>query len=52
MTWILVSVALGVAGLAVLAVAGVRVVAAARTLRKEVAAAQARLKLRTTDSSP
>ncbi|MET8868653.1 hypothetical protein ABZW11_37480 [Nonomuraea sp. NPDC004580] len=46
MTWIFLSVAIGVAGLAVLAVAGARVVAAARTLRREVAEAQAQLEPR------
>ncbi|MEV4799788.1 hypothetical protein AB0K18_07205 [Nonomuraea sp. NPDC049421] len=46
MTWIFLSVAIGLAGLAVLAVAGARVVAAARTLRREVAEAQAQLEPR------
>ncbi|UBU09576.1 hypothetical protein [Nonomuraea gerenzanensis] len=46
MTWIFVSVGLGVAGLVVLGVAGARVVAAARTLKREIAAAQAQLEPR------
>jgi hypothetical protein len=43
MTWIYVSAALGVAGLAVLGVAGARVVAAARTLKREIASVTAQL---------
>ncbi|GAA0919376.1 hypothetical protein [Nonomuraea longicatena] len=43
MTWILAASGLALAGLAVLAVIGLRVVAAARRLRSEVARAQERI---------
>ncbi|MCF6475479.1 hypothetical protein FAF44_45060 [Nonomuraea sp. MG754425] len=43
MTWIYLSAGLGVAGLIVLAVAGARVVAAARSLNAEIVAAKAQL---------
>ncbi|MFI6503592.1 hypothetical protein [Nonomuraea typhae] len=43
MTWIFVAVALGVAGFAVLAVAGAKVLAAARGLSRELSAAEARI---------
>lgn len=46
MTWIYVSVGLGVAGLVVLGIAGARVVAAARTLKREIAEAKAQLEPR------
>ena len=46
MTVLFVSVGIGVAGLVALAVTGARVVVAARTLRREVAEAQARLEPR------
>lgn len=46
MTWILASAGLGVAGLAVLAFAGRRVVTAARTLDREIAEAKAQLEPR------
>lgn len=46
MTLLFVSVGIGVAGLIVLVVAGARVVVAARTLRREVAEAQAQLEPR------
>ncbi|MBB6549179.1 hypothetical protein [Nonomuraea rubra] len=46
MTWIFVSAGLGVAGLVVLGIAGARVVAAARNLKREIAAAQAQLEPR------
>ncbi|MEV4176578.1 hypothetical protein [Nonomuraea sp. NPDC049709] len=46
MTWIYLSAGLGVAGLAVLGVAGARVVVAARTLKKEIAEATAELEPR------
>ncbi|WP_344873534.1 hypothetical protein [Nonomuraea antimicrobica] len=51
MTWILLSSGLGVAGLVVLAFAGVRVVSAARTLRGEIVAAKARLEPRPAGSA-
>ncbi|NUR87972.1 MAG: hypothetical protein HOY71_28130 [Nonomuraea sp.] len=40
MTWILLSLLLGVAGVAVLVLAGFRVISAARTLSREIAEAQ------------
>ncbi|MFI7611817.1 hypothetical protein E1286_42485 [Nonomuraea terrae] len=43
MTMLFISLGLGVAGLVALAVAGARVVGAARTLRREVDVAKARL---------
>ncbi|WP_043627895.1 LapA family protein [Nonomuraea candida] len=43
MTWIFVSVGLGVAGLVALGVAGARVVSAARSLKREIAVAKAQL---------
>ncbi|MEU8361539.1 hypothetical protein AB0C27_36540 [Nonomuraea sp. NPDC048882] len=43
MTWIYLGPALGVAGLAVVGLAGARVVVAARTLRREIAGAKAQL---------
>ncbi|MFB4279987.1 MULTISPECIES: hypothetical protein [unclassified Nonomuraea] len=46
MTWIYLSAGLGVAGLAVLGVAGARVVVAARTLKREIAEATAELEPR------
>lgn len=46
MTWILVAAGLGVAGLAALAVAGTRLLAAARNLNREVAGARAQLEPR------
>ncbi|MFG1699958.1 hypothetical protein [Nonomuraea sp. NPDC049309] len=46
MTLLFVSVGIGVAGLLALLVAGARVVVAARTLRREVAEAQAQLEPR------
>ncbi|MEU4226564.1 hypothetical protein AB0F17_19890 [Nonomuraea sp. NPDC026600] len=46
MTWIIVAAGLGVAGLAALAVAGTRLLAAARNLNREVAGARAQLEPR------
>jgi len=46
MTWIFWATGLGVAGLAVLAVAGRRVAVAARTLDREIAEARAQLEPR------
>ncbi|NJP97501.1 hypothetical protein HCN51_50150 [Nonomuraea sp. FMUSA5-5] len=46
MTWIFLSAGLGVAGLIVLGVAGARVAVAARTLKREIAAAHAQLEPR------
>ncbi|TYB70176.1 hypothetical protein FXF51_03670 [Nonomuraea sp. PA05] len=46
MSWIFLSAGLGVAGLVVLGIAGARVVAAARTLKREIAAAHAQLEPR------
>ncbi|MFC4010461.1 hypothetical protein ACFOY2_24760 [Nonomuraea purpurea] len=46
MTSIYVAIGLGVAGLVVIMVAGARVVAAARTLNREIAAAKAQLEPR------
>jgi hypothetical protein len=46
MTWIFVAAGLGVAGLAALAVAGVRLLSAARSLNSEVAGARAQLEPR------
>ncbi|MEU7747521.1 hypothetical protein [Nonomuraea sp. NPDC049158] len=46
MTWIFVAAGLGVAGLAALAVAGVRLLSAARSLSSEVAEARAQLEPR------
>lgn len=46
MTWILVSVALGIAGVVALVVAGFRVIAAARTLNREIAEARAQIEPR------
>ncbi|MEV3986053.1 hypothetical protein [Nonomuraea sp. NPDC049758] len=43
MTWIFLAAGLVLAGLAVLGVAGARAAAAARSLKREVAAAKARL---------
>ncbi|MEU8246551.1 hypothetical protein [Nonomuraea sp. NPDC048916] len=46
MTWIFLAAGLGAAGMAALAVTGARAVAAARSLNREVAAAQAQLEPR------
>ncbi|GAA3239776.1 hypothetical protein [Nonomuraea helvata] len=46
MTWIYVAIGLGVCGLAVLGIAGARVVVAARTLKGEIAEATAQLEPR------
>ncbi|MEU0569346.1 hypothetical protein ABZ297_28775 [Nonomuraea sp. NPDC005983] len=46
MTWIFLSIGLGVAGLAVLALAGFRVLSAARRLNREVAEARAKIEPR------
>jgi hypothetical protein len=46
MTWIYLAAGLVVAGLAVLALAGARVVVAARTLNREIAEAKAKLEPR------
>ncbi|MFI6297350.1 hypothetical protein ACIBEJ_37555 [Nonomuraea sp. NPDC050790] len=43
MTWIFVAIGLGVAGIAVLVAAGVRVLSAARGLSRELAQAEARI---------
>ncbi|MCA2188767.1 hypothetical protein [Nonomuraea cavernae] len=46
MTWIFLATGLGVAGVAVLAVSGARVLTAARSLNREVAAAHAQMEPR------
>jgi hypothetical protein len=46
MTWIFLTVGLGVAGLIAIGVAGARVVMAARSLNKEIAEAKAQLEPR------